>query len=135
MQWNIWFTWTALVLLLNGFYCGKKVDPAPPAIQSNCYKGQLAIKGACGNYTIKVLEGNMDTARISAQWTDPNTNTSYTNVFGLGNVCPFPASVNQGDTFYFKLDSGQLNNCFTCLAIYPTPPKKLVITVLPAPCP
>ena len=47
----------------------------------NTYKGRLEIKGICMNYTIKVLEGNIDTSLVASSWTDEMTGKSYTNVF------------------------------------------------------
>jgi hypothetical protein len=103
--------------------------------KTGCYKGRLEIKGMCSNYTIKVLEGNIDPTLIEAKWTDEQTNKSYTNVFGLGSPCTFPNDLKEGDTFYFQIDSTTVQNCNVCMAYYPTPPKKLRIKVFKNPCP
>jgi hypothetical protein len=100
---------------------------------SHCFKGRLEVKGICANYTIKVLDGAMDPSKIEASWTDEQTNKTYTNVFALGSPCTFPASVNEGDTFYFTLDT-PVQNCAVCQAYYPKPAKSLSIKVLDKPC-
>jgi hypothetical protein len=94
------------------------------------YKGRLEIKAICSNYTIKILEGPVDTTKIAAYWTDEVTNKSYTNVFALGNPCSFPASIGQGDEFHFSIDTSTEKECIVCMAYYPVPPKKLRIRVI-----
>ncbi len=94
------------------------------------YKGKLEIKALCMNYTIKLVEGNIDTSMISANWTDESTGKSYKNVFGLANPCDFPSTIEQGDEFYFKIDTVKDRNCAVCMAYYPTPPKKLIIKIV-----
>lgn len=116
------------LLLCTNFRCRKADD------LKGCYKGRLEIKGACGHYTIKVLSGNIDTALIESSWTDPYTNIQYSNVFALDGVCNFPQNISAGDEFYFRISSTPDHNCFVCLAIYPTPAKKLGIHVTDLPC-
>ena len=94
------------------------------------YKGKLEIAGICMNYTIRLLEGEIDTSKITAEWTDETTNNHYHNVFGLGSRCNFPDSIKQGDEFYFVIDTTTNKDCIVCLAYYPTPPKKLSIKVV-----
>jgi len=94
------------------------------------YKGRLEIKGICSNYTIKLLEGNIDTSMIAAKWTDDVTNKSYTNVFALSRPCRFPKNLEQGDEFYFTIDTSAEKGCIVCMAYYPTPSKKLPIRVI-----
>jgi hypothetical protein len=94
-----------------------------------CYKGRLEIKGICSNYTIKLLEGNLDSTLISSNWTDDHTGKAYTNVFALGSPCNFPENINQGDEFYFTIDTAK-QNCNVCMAYYPIPEKKLAIKVV-----
>ncbi len=95
----------------------------------NSYKGRLEIKGICMNYTIKVLEGNIDTSLFAPQWTDETTGTSYTNVFKLGSPCTFPSTIQQGDEFTFTIDTTADKGCAVCMAFYPTPHKSLAIKV------
>jgi len=94
------------------------------------YKGKLEIAALCMNYTISVKEGNINTADIVANWTDETTTKSYTNVFKLGNPCDFPASIKQGDEFYFTIDTTKGKDCAVCMAYYPTPSKALSIKVV-----
>lgn len=93
------------------------------------YKGRLEVKGICMNYTIKLLEGNMDTSKIVATWKDEVTGKTHTNVFALGSVCSFPSSINEGDEFYFSIDPAPVQNCAVCMAYYPKPSKSLAIKV------
>ncbi|MEO5562801.1 MAG: hypothetical protein ABIR18_05180 [Chitinophagaceae bacterium] len=95
------------------------------------YKAKLETKALCMNYTLRLLEGSIDTAMIAANWTDESTGKSYQNVFALGNPCIFPASIEQGQDFYFLIDTSSVQKqCAVCMAYYPTPPKKLFIKVL-----
>lgn len=111
-------------LLLSSSECDKK--KTNPEI----LKGRLEIKGICLNYTLKVLEGNVDTSLIDTKWTDENTTKEYTNVFGLQNPCSFPQNLNIGDEFSFSIDTALKNDCMKCEAYYPTPSRKLNIKVV-----
>ena len=97
--------------------------------ESSSYKGKLEIKALCMNYTISLIEGDLDTSKIAAKWTDETTGKSYINVFALGNPCDFPSTIKQGDEFYFSIDTVKEKNCAVCMAYYPTPPKKLIVTI------
>ncbi len=101
---------------------------------SNCFKARLEIKALCMNYTIKLLEGTMDTSKVEAQWTDESTGKTYTNVFALGSPCTFPATIDEGDEFYFTIDSTSKQDCAVCMAYYPKPAKHLAIKLLPGSC-
>ena len=114
---------SALFLLLSSGDCNKKTVPGK-------FKGRLEIAGMCLNYTIKLLEGNIDTSKIESHWTDEMTGKSYTNVFSMTNPCLLPKNIKQGDEFYFKIDSVVKQQCITCLAYYPKPQKKLPIVVV-----
>ena len=118
-----------LLTLTAQIKCGKTHT------QGGCYKGRLEIKGICSNYTIKVLEGAIDTSKIAHSWTDENTNKNYTNVFALDSPCSFPADINEGDEFYFTVSDKSDKNCNVCMAYYPTPPKRLIISVSKTACP
>ena len=98
---------------------------------SSSFRGKLEIKALCMNYTIRLVEGQIDTSKIAATWTDETTGKSYTNVFGLGNPCDFPSTIKQGDEFYFSIGTVKERNCAVCMAYYPTPRKKLIIKVIP----
>lgn len=110
-------------LLLSAGKCGKKTV-------ARKFKGRLEIAGICLNYTVKLLEGQIDTSKIETHWTDEMTGKSYTNVFALTNPCIFPKTIKQGDEFYFKIDTTVKQQCITCLAYYPKPQKNLSIVVI-----
>lgn len=99
-------------------------------LPANCYKGRLEVKGQCMNYTIKVLEGNMDTSRMMSTWKDEGTGRVHENVFRLASVCNFPTEIQQGDEFYFRVETVPgAKGCAVCMAYYPTPSKELSIVV------
>lgn len=107
-------------ILLSNTDCSKK--------KITSYKGKLEIKGICMNYTISV-EGKIDPSLVVDNWTDETTGKAYKNVFKLGSPCNFPADLNQGDEFYFTIDSSAVQNCAVCMAYYPTPSKSIAIKV------
>lgn len=114
---------TLLILSLPAKKCNeKKAD-------TDVYKGKLEIKALCMNYTIRLVEGSMDTSMVVPKWTDETTGKSYNNAFGLANPCDFPTSIKEGDEFYFTIDTVKARNCAVCMAYYPTPGKKLIIKV------
>jgi len=94
-------------------------------------KGKLEIKALCMNYTISLVEGELDKEQIESEWTDESTGKQYKNVFGLASPCNFPDTINEGDEFYFTIDSTLKQECAVCMAFYPTPSKKLKIKILP----
>ena len=113
----------------------KKKNQLGALTPTGCYKGRLEVKGGCMNYTISVIDGNVDTSFVQSLWTDENTGKSYSNVFGLASRCTFPQTINAGDEFYFELDNTSVQNCAVCMMYYPTPAKKLSIKVIQDPCP
>jgi hypothetical protein len=118
-----------LGLILMAWSCKTvKPDRAP------CFKGRLEIKGACMNYTIKLLEGKLDTTLLVKNWTNESTGKSYSNVFKLGSRCSFPEDILEGQEFYFVLDTTTIQNCAVCMVYYPVPEKQLSIKVLPGAC-
>jgi len=98
--------------------------------ESSVYKGKLEVKGMCMNYTIKLLDGNIDTSKLVSEWKNEITGKTYNNVFALGSVCNFPSIINEGDEFYFTIDSTYVSNCAVCLAYYPKPAKSSAIKVV-----
>ncbi|MFM7672086.1 MAG: hypothetical protein ACKO6Q_05775 [Bacteroidota bacterium] len=110
------------IILCNLIGC-RKTENGP------VYTGRLEIDGICGNYTLTVLNGGLDTSQVQHSWTDPTTNITYSNAFGLTNPCAFPDSINAGDTFEFQLVTDN-RTCIQCLAFYPTPAKSLSIRVV-----
>lgn len=95
------------------------------------YKARFEVAGICSNYTFSVVEGNIDTSLVVANWTDPQTDKTYKNAFGVKNPCILPADLKQGDTFYFVIDENPpKNECIVCMAYYPTPEKSLDIKIV-----
>ena len=102
--------------------------------KADCFKGRLEIKGICSNYTIKLVDGSLESSKTVANWKDEITGKAYTNVFALGNPCTFPDSLKEGDEFYFTVDNRSRSECAVCMAFYPKPEKALSIKVLDKPC-
>jgi len=98
--------------------------------KDSVYKGRLEVKGMCMNYTIKLLEGDLDKTKYLAEWKDESTGKTHTNVFALGSACNFPATIKEGDEFYFKIDSSYVSNCAVCMAYYPKPSKSIAIKIV-----
>jgi len=97
-------------------------------VEPNCIKGKLVINGICGNNTIQVLSGNIDTNSIVKSWEDPITSIKYENVFALQSLCTFPSTLKEGDEFYFVVDNDPKgSDCPRCKAYRPVPPKGLMI--------
>ena len=94
-------------------------------------RAKLEIKAMCMNYTLRLVDGNLDNSQIESSWTDETTGKSYKNVFALANPCDFPSSIKEGDEFNFIIVTAKEKNCAVCMAYYPTPKKKLMIKVLP----
>ena len=124
----LFFLSAVFILTVSADKCGnkKKTETTTPTT----YKAKLETKALCMNYTLRLLEGDIDTSLIAASWTDESTGKSYTNVFGLGSPCTFPSNIEQGDDFYFQIDTSQKQECAVCMAYYPTPPRKLSIKVV-----
>ena len=112
------------VLTVSADKCGDKKETTVR------YKAKLETKALCMNYTLRLLEGELDSTLVAGTWTDETTGKSYKNAFALGNPCNFPAEIQQGDEFYFTIDTIKSAPCAVCMAYYPTPPKKLSIKVL-----
>ena len=121
------------VIISTGFTCNKEAVPKNDS-SSSCFKGRLEVKGICLNYTIKVLEGNIDKSLVAESWKDDVTGKSHQNVFALKNQCSFPSTIKEGDEFYFTINNDVVENCAVCQAFYPVPPKKLSITVTNTAC-
>ena len=111
------------ILLTTTNKCKNKND-------SSVYKGKLEVKGMCMNYTIKLLEGKLDTSKLVAEWKNEITGKTHNNVFALGSVCNFPSTINEGDEFNFTIDTTYVSNCAVCLAYYPKPAKSIALKVV-----
>lgn len=112
------------LLMVSAEKCSEKKSAA------EVYKGRLEIKAICMNYTIKLVEGNIDTSKIVSSWTDESTKKKYSSVFALANPCNFPATIKQGDKFNFVIDTAAASDCAVCMAYYPIPGKKLAIKII-----
>lgn len=110
-----------IVLTLTANKC-KDNDPA--------LKGRLEVKGMCMNYTIKLIEGKLDTSLYIGEWKNEMTGNVHHNVFALGSACTFPSTIREGDEFYFTIDSTYKPNCAVCLAYYPKPAKSIAIKIV-----
>jgi len=98
--------------------------------KTDCIKGKLLINGICGNITIQVMSGKIDSNLIEKSWEDPETSKKYENVFALKSICTFPSNLKEGDEFYFVIDNDPKGSeCPRCLAYRPIPPKSLMIRV------
>ncbi len=125
---------TSFLLLTATKESCKKKKKNKDIAATGCYKGKLEVKGGCMNYTISITDKNLDTSLVVASWTDENTGKAYKNVFALGSRCTFPETINEGDEFYFVIDSTSVQNCAVCMMYYPVPPKKLSIKITQGPC-
>lgn len=114
-----------LLLSATADKCNSKKD------SSKVYKARLETKALCMNYTFTLIEGKLDTSMVNSTWTDESKNQTYSNAFGLANPCDFPSTINEGDEFYFTIDTARTQDCAVCMAFYPTPPRKLNIKVVP----
>lgn len=112
------------LLMISAKNCNEKKT------NGEVYKGRLEIKALCMNYTLKLVEGTMDTSKIVSNWTDESTKKMYNNVFALANPCNFPSTIKQGDEFYFVIDTATASDCAVCMAYYPIPGKKLAIKII-----
>lgn len=118
----------ALIIVLALWLCHmfgcNKTESGP------VHTGRLEIIGLCGTYTVRVLDNSLDTSRVQANWTNPLTNVSYSNVFRVGNPCEFPSGLQEGDTLFFRIISNPQGGCVQCLAYSPSPEKALNVQVL-----
>ncbi|GAB3008751.1 hypothetical protein GCM10027051_06550 [Niabella terrae] len=94
------------------------------------YKGKFEVAGLCSNYTFSNTDGTIDESLVVPLWTNPQTGKIYSSAFTVKNPCDLPKDLKEGDEFYFEITNGPEKNCAVCLALYPTPEKKLNIKVL-----
>lgn len=87
-------------------------------------KAQL-IRTTCASIVIQIQDPNYYS--LGEQWSDifrPSF-APYEHVVSVSNTCEFPSSINEGDVFYFQIDTNNSNNCVVC-AMYDAPPTKKV---------
>ncbi|MCW1953585.1 MAG: hypothetical protein KIH80_005400 [Flavobacteriia bacterium] len=96
-------------------------------IYKEVFTARLVNKGLCLHDTFTIESENFDFSLV-ADWTHPVTDVTYKNAFALKNLCELPETINEGDVIKFILiDKDDTPDCINCLAISPTPPKKLFI--------
>jgi hypothetical protein len=83
--------------------------------------GKYVATGGCGHYIFQLMDVTAaDSGVVAPSWTDTSTNITYTNVFGVKNLCTFgeglPAdSFQVGIEFYFTLNGPVPEQvCFMC---------------------
>ncbi|HVU56702.1 MAG TPA: hypothetical protein VHD83_16685 [Puia sp.] len=91
--------------------------------------GRLVLAGPCGQYTVQVLAGNIDSSLIVKSWTDSYIDSVYTNVFGVSNFCHFgDYGLHVGDNFTFDIDPNPTDKgCYICMLWYPQPPPTIAV--------
>jgi hypothetical protein len=90
------------------------------------------IGSICSQYTIQLIAGDMDPARYLKTWKNVQNDSTYHNVFAVGNYCDFgKQGLQKGDTFHFRLlrDSA-VQSCVICLIYEPTPDVHNTIQVV-----
>jgi hypothetical protein len=128
---KLFFILGSLVMLSAEKTCSNKTADGN---YDQCFRGKLEIKANCMNYTISIIDGNMDTSLYVPSWKDENTGREYKNVFALGSKCKFPNTINEGDEFYFVIDSTTKQDCAVCMMYYPVPGKSLPIRIIQQSC-
>jgi hypothetical protein len=87
--------------------------------------GKYVAYCGCAHYVVQLMDATAaDSGVVTKSWTDTSTNDTYTNVFGVSDICTFAAataedSLKVGDEFHFTLNGPVPDEeCFTC-AIWP----------------
>ncbi len=102
-----------LLLAFAGFQCKKKDDQGP------LLYGKLIISDGCSQYAVEIVSGAFDPTQVTAEWKDPDNDSTYQNVFRLGAVrgaCGISYyNVGKGDVFSFRMDANPQNLlCYVC---------------------
>ncbi|NCI50025.1 hypothetical protein GWC95_08835 [Sediminibacterium roseum] len=112
---------TAIILVLAAcMACSPKLQQT----SATCFKGKLVKRGICGQRVVQLLSGPVDAVVMARQWTDSLSGKQYENVFTVGNLCDFPATIQEGQEFSFSITTTPGSNCATCFAYTPTPVEK-----------
>lgn len=105
-------------------------SPRPQSDASaTCFKGRLVKRGICGQRVVQLLSAPADAVVMAREWTDSLSGKKYENVFTVGNLCNFSASIAEGEVFDFSITTEQPANCVTCYAYTPVPREKNNIAV------
>jgi hypothetical protein len=115
-----------LLIAVTGFRCKKNNVPA-------IWTGKLVVFASCADYVVQLQSGPIsDSSILTKSWTDSATDSSYTNVFKVSDVCTFAAAlVNVGDVFTFTLNGPvPAQTCFTCdiVPFFPMPAASNSVT-------
>lgn len=87
-------------------------------------KAQL-LRTTCASIVIQIQEPAFYS--LGETWSDifrPSF-APYEHVVSVSNTCEFPSTINEGDIFYFEINTNTNNNCVVC-AMYDAPPTKKV---------
>lgn len=125
MKRRLWFVVFALILSGAGFYCKKTT--------AGIWKGRLVAASPCDHFVVQLLSGPVaDSAILTKAWTDSATDSSYTNVFRVSDLCTFAFShVRVGDVFTFTLNGPPpAQTCAVCdiAPFFPMPATSNVVT-------
>lgn len=68
--------------------------------------GKLVVIGSCAHYIVQLIDSTAaDSSVVTKSWTNPNTDSTYTNVFGVSDACTFAeANLLVGSVFTFTLN-------------------------------
>jgi hypothetical protein len=95
----------------------------------NCVTARLEKIERCGQRIVSILSEDKTGLNYAPNWTHPVTKESYQNVFAVGNICDFPSSIKENETFKFVRVEKGTNGCVTCLILAPTPAEKMNIKI------
>jgi hypothetical protein len=110
-----WGLLSVVVLIVSGSTNSCK-KTAPQASRL----GKFVVYGGCTHFVVQLMDATAaDSAVVTNSWTDTSTNITYTNVFGVSNVCTFGGTaadpLQVGDEFYFTLNGPVPQEvCYTC---------------------
>jgi hypothetical protein len=94
--------------------------------------GKLVVAAYCGQYIVQVLSGSIpDSGVLTKSWTNKDTDSTYTNVFRVNDICTFAAAgLAVGDTFTFTLNGiPPVQSCYTCnIVAFPEPAASNAVT-------
>jgi hypothetical protein len=107
-------------------------DCQPYKVTLPVVTGKLVVASYCGQYIVEVLSGSIpDSSVLTKSWTDIDTDSTYTNVFRVNDICTFAAAaVAVGDTITFNLNGiPPVQSCYTCdIVAFPEPAASNAVT-------
>jgi hypothetical protein len=110
MKRRIYFLAGLLMVTVGVNSCKKNVTATPRI-------GKLVVIGACAHYIVQLIDSTAaDSSVLTKSWTDPNTDSTYSNVFSVSDICTFvEANLPVGSEFSFTLNGPvPVQNCFEC---------------------